>query len=138
MNEMLEAVTKWIPIYSAGAIDPYYYPRLRDGVFQRTMLIAPKTAAVVSSSVQMATDETLNLFITDKRAITALTKEYEGYILCRPLMRIYTNRQKRDLLQDMSKLSNKDGDPSHVIPLRGANTWPIWSICGISRTNTRT
>lgn len=108
---MLEAVTKWIPIYSAGAIDPYYYPRLRDGVFQRTMLIAPKTAAVVSSSVQMATDETLNLFITDKRAITALTKEYEGYFtLCRPLMRIYTNRQKRDLLQDMSELSNKDGD----------------------------
>lgn len=52
INEMLEAVTKWIPIYMTGAVEPYYYPRLRDGLFQRTLFIAPDTGAVVSSSVQ--------------------------------------------------------------------------------------
>lgn len=26
MNEMLEAVTKWIPIYMTGAVEPYCYP----------------------------------------------------------------------------------------------------------------
>lgn len=140
MNEMLEAVTKWIPIYAAGAIDPYYYPRLRDGVFQRTMFIAPKTAAVVSSSVQMATDETLNLFITDKRAISALTKEYEGYFsLCRPLMRIYTDRQKRDLLKDMNELSNRDGDAiaCHTMPLLfSMPEWLVKEMAGRSKNDT--
>lgn len=45
MNEMLEAVTKWIPIYMTGAVEPYCYPRLRDGLFRRTLFIAPRTAA---------------------------------------------------------------------------------------------
>ena len=26
MNEMLEAVTKWVPIYMTGAVEPYHYP----------------------------------------------------------------------------------------------------------------
>ena len=91
MNEMMEAVTKWIPMYMTGMIEPYCYPRLRDGVFQRTLFLAPNTAAVVSSSVQQDTDGMLNLFITDKAALDALTAEYERYCnLCRPLMRIFT------------------------------------------------
>ena len=65
LNEMLEAVTKWIPIYRTGMISPYLYPRLRDGLFQRTMFIAPNTAAIISSSVQHDTNGMLNLFITE-------------------------------------------------------------------------
>lgn len=90
MNEMLEAVTKWIPVYMTGMIEPYCYPRLRDGVFQRTLFIAPDTAAVISSSVQQDTHGMLNLFITDHAALDALTLEYERYFsLCRPLMRVF-------------------------------------------------
>ena len=47
------------------AVEPYCYPRLRDGLFQRTLFIAPNTAAVLSSSVQQDTDGMLNLFLTD-------------------------------------------------------------------------
>ena len=97
MNEMLEAVTKWIPIYMTGAVEPYCYPRLRDGLFQRTMFIAPNTAAIISSSVQQQTDGMLNLFLTDRAAIGALVTEYERYFsLCRPLMRVYTRRDRKD------------------------------------------
>ncbi len=93
MNEMIEAVTKWVPIYMTGAVEPYCYPRLRDGLFQRTLFLAPNTAAILSSSVQQATDGMLNLFLTDRAAIDALVKEYERYFaLCRPLMRVYTQR----------------------------------------------
>lgn len=66
MNDMLEAVTKWVSIYMTGAVEPYCYPRLRDGLFQRTMFIAPNTAAIISTSVQQDTDGMLNLFLTDK------------------------------------------------------------------------
>ena len=111
LNEMLEAVTKWVPIYMTGMIEPYCYPRIRDGVFQRTLFIAPDTAAIVSSSVQQDTDGMLNLFITDKAALDALTVEYERYFaLCRPLMQIYTGRDADAFQRTAESLSNAEGD----------------------------
>jgi len=111
MNEMLEAVTKWIPIYMTGMIEPYYYPRLRDGIFQRTLFIAPNTAAVVSSSVQQNTDGMLNLFLTDKAALEALSAEYSHYFaLCRPLMRIFTLRDADAAQQAAESLTEAEGD----------------------------
>ena len=111
MNEMLEAVTKWIPVYMTGMIEPYCYPRLRDGVFQRTLFIAPNTAAVVSSSVQQDTDGMLNLFITDRPALDALSAEYEHYFnLCRPLMRIFAERDADAFHKAAGSLAAADGD----------------------------
>lgn len=111
MNEMLEAVTTWIPIYMTGMIEPYCYPRLRDGVFQRTLFIAPNTAAVISSSVQQDTDGMLNLFLTDRAALDALTAEYEHYFaLCRPLMRIFTERDAETFHRTSESLAAAEGD----------------------------
>ena len=111
LNEMIEAVTKWVPIYMTGMIEPYCYPRIRDGVFQRTLFIAPNTAAVVSSSVQQNTDGMLNLFITDKPALDALTAEYERYFaLCRPLMRIFTARDAEAFRKISESLGEAEED----------------------------
>lgn len=111
MNEMLEAVTKWIPIYMTGAVEPYFYPRLRDGVFQRTLFIAPNTAAVVSSSVQQDTDGMLNLFLTDRAAVDALVTEYERYFsLCRPLMRILTGLDWEEFRKTFGSLAAAEGN----------------------------
>ncbi len=109
INEMLEAVTKWIPIYMTGMIEPYCYPRLRDGVFQRTLFIAPKTAAVVSSSVMKDTDGMLNIFLTDNAAVRALVTEFDRYFaLCRPLMHVYSNHEAGDLLRAANSLAAAD------------------------------
>lgn len=110
LNEMLEAVIKWIPIYMTGMIEPYYYPRLRDGVFQRTLFIAPKTAAVISSSVHHATDKMLNLFVTDKVAVEAVAMEYERlFAMCRPLMRIFKAKDAKEFRKMANKLRFADG-----------------------------
>ncbi len=89
-DEMMEAVTKWVPVYMTGMIEPYYYPKLRDGVFQQTLFIAPETAAVVSGSVGHDSSGMLNLYLQQPEAVAALVTEYERYLtLCRPLMKIY-------------------------------------------------
>lgn len=111
LNEFLEAITKWIPIYMTGMIEPYYYPRLRDGVFQRTMFIAPDTAAVISSSVQQDTEGMLHIFLTDRAAVGALVTEYERYfMLCRPLMRIFTGQETERFHRDFFGLAYAEGD----------------------------
>ena len=106
----MEAVMKWIPIYMTGAIEPYCYPRIRDDLFQHTLFIAPETAAIVSQSVRQDTSDMLNAFITDKSAIHALVTEYDRYFkLCRPLMKIYTSRNKSELLTELQSLHISKG-----------------------------
>ncbi len=115
LNELIEAVIKWIPIYMTGMIEPFCYPRLRDGLFQRTMFIAPNTAAIVSSSVQQDTDGMLNMFITDKVALDALTLEYEHlFSLCRPLMYVYSGRDYEKTSKAINNLVAAEGDMNYT------------------------
>lgn len=111
MNEILEAVMKWVPIYMSGAIEPYYYPRLRDNLFQHTLFIAPKTAAIVSLSVQQQTEGMLNEFITDKDAIAALVQQYERHFaLCSPLMKVITQQNLDELFTHMKGIDALAGE----------------------------
>lgn len=105
MNEMMEAVHKWLPIYLTGSVEPYCYPRLRDGVLARTLFIAPHTAAVVSASVGRQTEGMLNHFITQRDAVDALTLEYERYFaLCRPLIRVFGAHAQKDFYREAQRL----------------------------------
>ena len=101
MNEMWEAVQEWMPLYMTGAIEPWYYPNLRDGILRRTLFVAPGQAAIVSISVKGQRDNGVNVYVTDPRAVEALKNEYDAYLaLCRPLMEI----SRLDKNSDLDKL----------------------------------
>ncbi|PKM53050.1 MAG: transcriptional regulator [Firmicutes bacterium HGW-Firmicutes-5] len=107
LDEMLEALSKWMPLYMTGAIDPYYYPKKRDGVFKRTLFIAPNISAVTSTSLDMMESQALNILLKDKKALSSLTEEFNSYLsLCRPLLQIFTYHQKQqylDLLREFEE-----------------------------------
>ncbi|KUO51164.1 MAG: hypothetical protein APF76_16875 [Desulfitibacter sp. BRH_c19] len=108
LDEMFSAIKQWVPIYMTGTIEPYYYPKTRDGVFRRTLFVAPDTAAVVSTSIGNGTKNTANFLITDKRAIMALTDEYNDFLgLCRPLMQIFTPFSKGEYLTVLSEFEDE-------------------------------
>ena len=98
---LFKRITKWIPIYTSGLIEPYYYPNLKDGIFRHTFFIAPESnRAIVSSSVQQNNNDTLHFYINDNKAINSLTEEFNNYLnLCSPLMHIYN-------LKSFDKLKN--------------------------------
>lgn len=124
-NELLEAVAKWVPVYRTGMIEPYYYPQLRDGVFQRTLFIAPNTCAIASSSVTQNTEEMLNFFLTDKAAISALIKEYRHFLdLCKPLMCIYRAEDLINLEAVWESFFDGEGEIVHFSPEPGVATMP--------------
>ena len=88
-NEMWEAVQKWMPLYQSGAIEPYYYPRLRDGIYHRTLFMAKDHSALVSTAVQGQSDGALNILLDGQKNVRALENEFKAYLaLCRPLMEI--------------------------------------------------
>ena len=108
LDEMLSAISQWMPLYMSGAITPYYYPKKRDGIFKRTLFIAPKTAAVISTSVGNMTDKAANFLIHDQEAIDAIIEEYKQYIsMCIPLMRIFTSKTKSEYFECLLDFEQK-------------------------------
>jgi len=90
LDEMLNAIAQWVPLYMTGLIEPYYYPKKRDGIFKRTLFIAPGTAAVISTSVGSMVNEAANFLIRSCQAVAAVEQEFNQYLrLCQPLMRIF-------------------------------------------------
>lgn len=111
IDEMMTAISEWLPIYMSGAIEPYYYPRLRDGIYKRTLFLAPDTAAVTSHSIADRTSGKVNLLLTDPPAIQALVKEFNDYLyLCRPLMQIFTPASKDQYFKVLSEFEREAAD----------------------------
>lgn len=113
LDEMLEAMSKWMPLYMTGTIEPYYYPKKRDGIFKRTLFIAPKTVALTSSSLDIMTDKAVNFLIKDLKAVNALEAEFNSYLdLCKPLMHIFTDK---DMQKYLSVLEQFEKGPADAI-----------------------
>ncbi len=113
LDEMLEAMSKWMPLYMTGAIEPYYYPKKRDGIFKRTLFIAPKTAALTSSSLEIMADKAVNILLKDLKAVDALAVEFNSYLnLCKPLMHIFTDK---DMHKYLSVLEQFEKGPADTI-----------------------
>ncbi|MCF8011251.1 MAG: transcriptional regulator [Clostridiales bacterium] len=127
LDEILAAIENWLPMYMTGNIEPYYYPKTRDGIFRRTLFIAAGTAAVTSSSVgEDGAKSAANVFFTDSHAIKALTEEYKGYFfLCHPLMRIFTSKNTMDYLGVLSEFEEEEGHRVLKTDMLSAVTMPL-------------
>jgi len=111
LDEMLNAISQWMPLYMSGAIEPYYYPKKRDGIFKRTLFIAPDSSAVISSTVGNMADKAANFLIRNKTSINAFAEEFKQYLnLCNPLMRIFTSKDKELYLQNLFEFEKEKGN----------------------------
>ena len=98
-GEMMVALQKWIPIYMTGAVKPYFYPKILDRVFRKTMFIAEGHSAVLAFSIGEHTENAMNCLLHDKLAVEALTMEYTYFLdMCKPLMQMYDFTKKDQFL----------------------------------------
>lgn len=111
LDEMLNAIHQWIPLYMTGLIEPYYYPKKRDGVFKQTMFISPGVSAVISSSVGQSINQAANLLIRNNGAIKAYTEEFYQYLnQCKPLMRTFTAKDKESYYKTLWEFEKEKSD----------------------------
>ena len=111
VGDMWEAVRNWMPLYASGAVEPWYCPRLRDGIFRRTEFIAQDHSAVFGSSVPGQADEPLNMLIRDRDTAEAMQREYEAFLkLCKPLMDIVRPEKPEELDELQYALQNTPGE----------------------------
>lgn len=126
VHGLFEGISKWIPIYTSGLIEPYYYPNLRDGIFRHTFFIAPKSnCAIVSSSVSENKTDTLHFYINDKRAINSLKEEFNSYLdMCSTLMYIYNLKSFDKLKSAFENFYMKEAKTICLHPLFPLSTMP--------------
>lgn len=111
LDEMLNAISQWMPLYMTGSIEPFFYPKKRDGIFKRTLFIAPDTAAIVSNSVGNMTGHAANILVRTPDAIASFTEEFMQYLhMCKPLMRILTGRDKEAYFAILSEFEQESAD----------------------------
>jgi len=111
LDEMLSAIGQWMPLYRTGLIAPYYCPKKRDGIFKRTLFIAPETVAVVSTSVGGMLGEAANFLLRGARAVQAIEQEFNHYLsLCRPLARIFTPTSRDAYLSMLAEFEKEPAD----------------------------
>ncbi len=107
ISDMTEAVRQWIPLYLTGAIEPCYYPKLRDGLYKRTMFIAEGHSAILSGSVLDSAESTMTLLMRGARAADTLTKEFDILLsACRPLMSIFRAENEDEFVRSMTDFEN--------------------------------
>ncbi|NLO48216.1 MAG: transcriptional regulator [Clostridiales bacterium] len=108
LDEMLSTISQWMPLYMTGMVEPYYYPKKRDGIFKRTLFIAPDIAAVTSNSIDPMIRCAANLFIKNKEMINSYKEEFDQYFnQCRPLMRFFTPNYEFAFLSALIELGKK-------------------------------
>ena len=111
LDEMLHAITQWMPLYMSGMIEPYYYPKKKDGVFKRTLFVAPDTAAVMSSSTGDMLDRAANFMVRNPSAVSALAEEFHQYLsLCNPLMQVFTPEDKLSYIDRLLEFEREKSD----------------------------
>lgn len=112
VSEMMEAVQKWIPLYLSGRIEPYFCPRLRDGIYHRSLFVAQGCSALVSNSVGASTENMVNLLFDEPAVVGAFEQEFWNYFaLCRPLMRVYRGAgQEAQLRAELRRFDEESGN----------------------------
>ena len=111
LDEMLSAISQWMPLYMSGSIEPYFYPKKRDGIFKRTLFVAPETAAVVSNSVGDQASVAANVLYRDRDAVASFAADFLQYLcLCRPLMRIFTAREREECYATLAEFERVQAD----------------------------
>ena len=108
LDEMLNALRQWMPLYLTGLIEAYHYPKKRDGIFKQTMFICPDVSAVISSSIGQSIVQAANLLVRNLDAIRAYTEEFYQYLnQCKPLMQIFVAKDKEPYLETLREFEKE-------------------------------
>ncbi|WP_094551499.1 hypothetical protein [Petroclostridium xylanilyticum] len=108
LDEMLSAIIQWLPLYMSSAIESYFYPKHRDGLFKRTLFLSPDCAAVFSNSFGDGSENAITYLSTEKAILLPLQDEFCRYLdLCRPLIHAFTPDKQKIFLKALSEFENQ-------------------------------
>lgn len=123
LSRCVDSIRQWLPMYATGQVDAYYYPRMRDNLYSRSMLILPGVYAMVSTALGPDYSEPITLLTTNLRMVEALTKEFYTLLSqCKPALKVCQDPD--GAAKCFQKILCKDGDIVQMVSPMSATTAP--------------
>lgn len=94
-DRAFSSMTRWLPLYLTGRVDAFFYPRLRDNVYHRSLVVVPGKIALSSCSVGNQPSSYFTALTTDPRLTHAYADEFRDYLsMCKPMLNTYHTSEK--------------------------------------------
>lgn len=123
-DQILESLTRWIPLYMTGRVSAYFYPHIRDRLHRHTIISLPGQIAIASHSMAGKTQSYATMLTTDPRLLQAIEAEFHDYLsMCRPMLNTY--REPQQLLQCFMKFLSPHGFRIQKVLSLSAVTAPL-------------
>ena len=123
MNRYVESLRYWLPIYASGRAEVYYYPRLRDNLYRRSLMIFPEHCVQASTGIGNSPD-LITVNSTNASLIDAYFLQFRHELaLCKPALLTHTDPLAqfscfRELLQTKSPVIQNAANPSpYTLPV---------------------
>lgn len=99
-----ENIIRWIPAYMTGMVEPYFYPRIRDGVFNHTLIIIPGKMSLFSTSIANNPISRMTMVSTNAHVLEETTAFILDYFnICIPALKVYwTSEDTYRCITDLS------------------------------------
>ncbi len=119
-----ENVIRWIPAYMTGMVEPYYYPRIRDGVFNHTLMIIPGKISLFSTSIANNPLSRMTLVSTNTHVLEETKAFFLDYFnICIPVMKVHrTSEETYRCITDLcsitsARMQKRLSLPSSSVPI---------------------
>lgn len=87
-----ESLKFWLPMYATGKVKVYYYPRLRDNLYRRSMIVVPGNCVRISNAIGLGSSSDITMFSTDFRVVEAHIMQFNEILsLCRPALNVFSD-----------------------------------------------
>lgn len=102
-NELLQALSLWIPLHLMGSIQSYYYPKYSAPLVKHTWFIVKDVCMITSSSVTQQQAENICYLSHDLESVQAYQSMFIGRIQdCKPLVEVFRIDQHLLLLSKLA------------------------------------
>ena len=138
MDRYVESLRYWLPIYASGQAQVYYYPRLRDNLYRRSLAIFPGYCVQASTNIGNSPN-TIIINSTEPALVDAYCAQFEYQLsLCRPALVSHRDPQEfsiclRELLLNNTPVIHKASKPTpYTLPRKfldlfiEQSTDPVW------------
>ena len=123
MDLAFDSLARWLPLYMTGRVTSYFYPRMRDNLHRRTLIVVPGHIAMTSNSVARGGSNITTVVTTDQRLTQAYAAQFQDYLdLCHPMHNIYTDTDS--LLQCLTQFLSQNGARIQRVNSLSAETSP--------------
>ena len=123
IDQAFESMSRWLPLYMHGQISTYYYPRFRDNVYRRTLIVVPGEIAMMSGSIVNGHSGNVTILTMDARLTQACWEEFQDYLsICRPMYHTFTAPSK--LLPCFTQFLAVNGSRIQKVTSLSAETTP--------------